>query len=308
MKLVRDYPAPETVPTGNDLIDRIADGEIIVERGILQKAGLFEALQDTVFDAVGRRFGQDRRAALEEAGPDRLHDHFDMPEIVSLFLDVRASLDRDWRSYTPRICRTLFGGHPMRVIGGFGLRLLVPESVSAGYENLTKPYGGLMTPASPHRDSWGGTPMSAINVWLSLTAKDGGNGLYMHPECWRRPVRRRRPYVVDPDESLGTETVPAAAPGDAILFGAHHIHASHPNRSGRTQLLVAFKATPAAPRYAPEGKDWAPYVRADRAGGWGESVDRLSCRVSAAYLRHLGLLPARWWRDPVRRQRRKRPF
>ena len=107
----------------------------------------------------------------------------------------------------------------------------------------------------PHRDTWGSNVMAQINLWGPVFPVEPGATMVIWPTLFGRPVPntsagwdleklREAPgrYPLLP-ECLGPlDGVPEVPvliePGDLLCFSGAHLHASRPNRTGRTRLSI----------------------------------------------------------------------
>lgn len=113
----------------------------------------------------------------------------------------------------------------------------------------------------PHRDTWYGNPAPTVNLWFPLFEVDGDSVMsfwfhkwqvevpntgYDH-DAWVRDHRFRAVELLEEDrrphplplEDVGPwdlRLVPGV--GDTLAFSACHLHATAPNRSGRTRFSV----------------------------------------------------------------------
>ena len=107
----------------------------------------------------------------------------------------------------------------------------------------------------PHRDSWGSNVMAQINLWGPVFPIDAGATLVIWPALFDRAVPntsaswdlerlREAPgrYPLLPECQAPLDAEPALPvviePGDLLCFSAAHLHASRPNRTGRTRLSI----------------------------------------------------------------------
>lgn len=119
----------------------------------------------------------------------------------------------------------------------------------------------------PHRDTWYGAPECQINTWMPVFPIDTDQTMMIDPYYFDRPVKndsgdwdmkhwimnerpaatrnignedRRHPVPV---EQIDTDTGLrlAGGSGDMIVFSGSHLHATVPNRSGRTRFSIDFR-------------------------------------------------------------------
>ena len=106
-----------------------------------------------------------------------------------------------------------------------------------------------------HRDTWGSNVMAQINLWGPVFPVEPGATMVIWPALFGRPVAntsaewdlerlRESPgrYPLLPECRAPLEDasgVPVLIePGDLLCFSGAHLHASRPNRTGRTRLSI----------------------------------------------------------------------
>ena len=106
-----------------------------------------------------------------------------------------------------------------------------------------------------HRDTWGSNVMAQINLWGPVFPVEPGATMVIWPALFGRPVAntsaewdlerlRESPgrYPLLPecraplDDASGVPVL--IEPGDLLCFSGAHLHASRPNRTGRTRLSI----------------------------------------------------------------------
>ena len=107
----------------------------------------------------------------------------------------------------------------------------------------------------PHRDTWGSNVMAQINLWGPVFPVAPGATMVIWPTLFGRPVPNtsadwdleklraapgRYPLLPEcPTPLDGVPEVPVLIePGDLLCFSGAHLHASRPNRTGRTRLSI----------------------------------------------------------------------
>jgi hypothetical protein len=136
------------------------------------------------------------------------------------------------------------------------------SSTAGGY--LTT---GIAYAFHPHRDTWYSAPTSQLNWWMPVFELCDDNGLAFHPRYWAEPLAngsrdydyaewkrtsrwnaasqigrdtRRQPKPEQEVDCAG-ELRPLCPVGGTLLFSAAQLHASVPNRSGRTRYSIDFR-------------------------------------------------------------------
>ena len=107
----------------------------------------------------------------------------------------------------------------------------------------------------PHRDTWGSNVMAQINLWGPVFPVEPGATMVIWPTLFGRPVPNtsadwdleklraapgRYPLLPESRAPLdGEPELPVLIePGDLLCFSGAHLHASRPNRTGRTRLSL----------------------------------------------------------------------
>ena len=115
--------------------------------------------------------------------------------------------------------------------------------------------GRRMRDLPAHRDTWGSNVMAQINLWGPVFPVEPGASMMIWPELFDRAVPntsaewdlerlredpRRYPLLPECQAPLDdAAAVPVLIePGDLLCFSAAHLHASRPNRTGRTRLSI----------------------------------------------------------------------
>jgi len=118
--------------------------------------------------------------------------------------------------------------------------------------------GGVRGATGVHRDTWGSGVHAQVNWWAPVYPVTAGRTLLVYPRYWRHPIAntsdawdfdallahrrcgRWYPTVPSPTEPVaaGSEFPVLLEPGELLCFSAAHLHASAPNRTGRTRFSV----------------------------------------------------------------------
>lgn len=127
---------------------------------------------------------------------------------------------------------------------------------------------GIALAFPPHRDTWYSAPHCQINWWMPIYPITPDNGMAFYPYYFDRPIRNNSEVYnyykwnktratahlhvggenaarIAPEAQEPVGHVPDAryitAPGGLILFSGAQLHASLPNRSGRTRFSIDFR-------------------------------------------------------------------
>ena len=136
----------------------------------------------------------------------------------------------------------------------------------------------------PHRDSWGSNLMAQVNCWGPVYPVEAGATMVIWPRLFAQPVPNgsaewslerlreapaRYPLLPEFRGTLdGVQAVPILIePGDLLCFSGAHLHASHPNRTGRVRLSLDTRFVHLQDlrnaRGAPNVDGHAPHVATD---------------------------------------------
>ena len=106
-----------------------------------------------------------------------------------------------------------------------------------------------------HRDTWGSNIMAQVNLWGPVFPVEAGATMVIWPDLFGRPVAntsaewdlerlRESPgrYPLLPECKAPLDDASAVPiliePGDLLCFSGAHLHASRPNRTGRTRVSI----------------------------------------------------------------------
>lgn len=108
----------------------------------------------------------------------------------------------------------------------------------------------------PHRDSWGSNLMTQLNWWAPLFPLEPDATMEIWPDYFDRPVSNSSAdWDIEALRAAGGSypLLPEAArpeepgqpvliePGELICFSGAHLHASRPNRTGRTRISIDLR-------------------------------------------------------------------
>ena len=132
----------------------------------------------------------------------------------------------------------------------------------------------------PHRDTWGSNLMNQLNWWAPVFPVEAGATMEIWPGYFDRPIpNSSAEWDFDTLRAAGGNypLLPEAArpeepgepvliePGTLLCFSGAHLHASRPNRTGRTRISIDLRTVdtgdgagaPNVDGYAPRtGYDW----------------------------------------------------
>ena len=108
----------------------------------------------------------------------------------------------------------------------------------------------------PHRDSWGSNIMTQLNWWAPVFRVEPGATMEIWPGYFDRPVpNSSADWDIETLRKAGGDypLLPEAArpaepgepvliePGELLCFSGAHLHASRPNRTGRTRISLDLR-------------------------------------------------------------------
>ena len=132
----------------------------------------------------------------------------------------------------------------------------------------------------PHRDSWGSNLMTQLNWWAPVFPVEPGATMEIWPDRFDRPVANnsaewdlealraaRGAYPLLPEADARPEEPGEPVlirPGELLCFSGAHLHASRPNRTGRTRISIDLRSVDIADATgAPNVDGRAPHVAYD---------------------------------------------
>ena len=215
---------------------RLFRGEIVAFRRMPAMAALAERARAMVCAAFAPHAPPDAQASL------------DRTEFLTRAGDLRRSFMRDVE------VRAAFRA----VIEGLGLdpgstcsdRLILRLQPSGDTHR-----GRRVRDLPAHRDTWGSNVMAQINLWGPVFPVEAGATMVIWPALFERPVLntsaewdlerlRESPgrYPLLPECKAPLDDASAVPvliePGDLLCLSGAHLHASRPNRTGRTRVSV----------------------------------------------------------------------
>ena len=260
----------------------VLEGHLVLLKGGLAHLGAWEPLRQQV------------RAALDEHLPhgtaadrplEELHRHADTALTVRIRTDLETRIRplartmlRDFTTaLTPQPGRVYLSDH-------LGVRIMPPRS-SLAPGGAPDGLAGFLTPRDAHVDSWFNTPVNSINLWIALTRVERGNGLLFHPDAYRRPLRHDG-WDLLPGQDVGDPVDVAMDAQDVLLFAGDHLHASQPNDTDATRIVLTKRLCLGPPRYPRHGTGWVPYHDPRLSGLRWEPLTSWRSRLTTAGLRH----------------------
>lgn len=256
-------------PPWSRLIPDVLEGRIVVIKAGLQRLGLLSVVRGRMTEALGAIAGRECAAAVEALGFEQLHTVLaedDYPRLVSRAGDLFSRDIADTLGHlTPGVAPADAPVHFQRRIY---LRVRPPGS---NRDDRFLDHPGTLLDLAAHRDTWYGHPTNMVNLWAAVGRIGEANGVAFYPDAWGCAVPHRG-IRISPQAELGRPLRCALDPGDILVFGSQHLHASVPNESAETRVAVSARFTLGLPRY-------------DHRNGWIPYEDRLRLHSKHAWLR-----------------------
>ena len=215
---------------------RLYRGEILVFRRLPAMAGLVARARTLACEAFAPH------------APPEAQEWFERAEFLSRAGALRRSFMRD--AEVRATFRSLIESLGLDPVATYADRLILRLQPSGGTHR-----GRRVRDLPPHRDTWGSNVMAQINLWGPVFPLDAGATMVIWPTLFGRPVPNtsadwdleklraapgRYPLLPESRAPLdGEPELPVLIePGDLLCFSGAHLHASRPNRTGRTRLSI----------------------------------------------------------------------
>ena len=258
-----------------------------LDRGRLYRGELLVFRRMAAMTVLAARAREMAGAAFAPAAPPRAEQAFAPAEFLARAAALRRSFMRDGEVRAAlRALIAELGLDPAATCADRLILRLQPSSAAHR--------GRRVRDLPAHRDTWGSNVMAQINLWGPVFPIDAGATLVIWPTLFDRAVpntsaswdleRLRaapKSYPLLPECQAPLDAHPALAvviePGDLLCFSGAQLHASRPNRTGRTRLSL----------------DTRIFERGDaRAGRGAVNVDGRAPRVAWDWFHPLQDTPA----------------
>ena len=243
--------------------------------GLVRSTGVLDAVLEQVFTAVAEVVGANAAERLRAEGIERLHEVCTLEQLGAV-LDVVDDRLRVVGVGFPLEHALVSATAPALGNRYFArVRLLVRAMVpSRATEDDADPgrFVGRLHPHAPHRDQEYTSPRRSVSYWGALG-----------------PVRAENSMALYPSADMTAEPiVPVLDAGDLLLFADRILHATIPNATDETRVVVQFRMTAGRfVRYG-DGTNFHPYADARIASTRLASAATLQSYVTAAAWRS-------WW-------------
>ena len=254
----------------------------VVVPGVVRSTGVLDAVREHVFSAVAAVVGSGAADRLRADGIERLHEVCTLEQLGAVLdvvddrlrvVEVGFPLERALITATaPALGNRYFARVRLLV------RAMVPSSPAAADVDPGR-FVGRLHPHAPHRDQEYTSPRRSVSYWGAVGRVRAENSMALYPvgDMGAAPI------------------VPVLDAGDLLLFADRILHATIPNATDETRVVMQFRMTAGRfVRYG-DGTNFHPYADARLAGTKFAPAATLKSYVTAAAWR-------RWW--PQHRPRR----
>ena len=248
-----------------EIVPRILAGEIVVLPRALDVFGVRAQIAQLTLKTIEDQCGVAPAAEVERAGFEKIHNVLNGEQIERLYAGVRHRLVPNMPPVIKAIGEHLMGLEaPFYINSNCVVRFFVPHShLQASYATF-KQHLGKLDLHGPHHDIYQDVALNAINLWMAVGEVEKENGLGIFTDVWGRTLPQGVSHVRD-DQYLGEPLLLECAPGDVVLFHAHHMHASILNSTDRTRYVVTSRLTLEPPVH-PNPERRFQYLRSDLVG------------------------------------------
>ena len=236
-------PAARTPPSS-----ALADGAPPLDRERLYRGELLVFRRMAEMAALAARARAMAGAAFAPAAPQEAEQALAPAEFLARAAALRRAFMRD--AEVRAALRAVIAELGLDPAAAYADRLILRLQPSGAAHR-----GRRVRDLPAHRDTWGSNVMAQINLWGPVFPVDAGATLVLWPTLFDRAVAntsaawdlerlRESPgsYPLLPECRAPLDAVPALPvviePGDLLCFSGAHLHASRPNRTGRTRLSL----------------------------------------------------------------------
>jgi hypothetical protein len=262
---------------------RARTGDVVLARGLGAATGVQAIVRAAILDAAARATSRATADQVSDAGIEHMHRYLDPHELRDTFRGAEATLKPRVVELAGRLLAVAAvpAPRPLYVCSRVWVRLHAPlAAFEAAPDVLELPYAvGALAPAPPHRDATLTHPRSTISLWLAIGPVRAGNSMRVWPDGSYGDVWSV-PDGLDPDAAV----TPELEAGDLLLFDADHLHATVPNRTDATRVVITIRVVAGRLRYGP-GRHWRPYYNLRFVGTPLEGVATLRSRLTLAHFR-----------------------
>jgi hypothetical protein len=262
---------------------RARAGDVVLARGLGAATGVHAIVRAAILDAAARATSRATADQVSDAGVEHIHRYLDPHQLRDTFRAAEATLKPRVVELADRLLAVAAVPAPRRlyVCSRVWVRLHAPlPALERAPDVLNLPYAiGALAPAPPHRDAILTHPRSTISLWLAIGPVRANNSMRVWPDDPDGDVRSV-PDELDPE----TAVTPELEAGDLLLFDADHLHATVPNHTDATRVVITIRVVAGRLRYGP-GRHWRPYYNLRFVGTPLERAATLRSRLTIAHLR-----------------------
>lgn len=237
----------------DDAVQRIATGDILLVRRGLQRAGLWEEIELTLWEAIAEALGQDRMACLRKTGLGSMHLLLTGEQIKRCNEAAHRRFNSIARSYVPKLVRDVVGYRgPGFYDQNSVIRFYVPVGFHRANREVLETRPGYTKPQGPHVDTWFGHATSGLNLWMAIGPVRRGNGLALFPQKWLGQIPHDGQYRPVAGQHFGSPVTFDMDPGDLLFFHGEHLHSSELNSTSQTRVALTNRFSLSSPRVVSE--------------------------------------------------------
>jgi len=253
----------------------VQDEVPVLVRGLVRSTGVLDVVLGHVTTAVAEVAGPSAAERLRAEGIERLHEVCSLQQLQAVLdvvdarlrvIDVGFPLEHALVSATaPALGNRYFARVRLLV------RAMVPSTAVEADVDAGR-FVGRLHPHAPHRDQEYTSPRRSVSYWAALGR-----------------VRPENSMALYPNGDMDAEPiVPVLDAGDLLLFADRILHATIPNATDETRVVMQFRMTAGRFVWYGDGTNFHPYADARLAGTKFAPAATLQSYVTAAAVRS-------WW-------------
>ena len=237
----------------DDAVERIVSGDILLMRRGLQRAGLWEDIEGTLWGAMEEALGRDMMVRLRETGLGSMHLLLTGDQIKRCNEAAHQRFNSIAGSYVPRLVREAVGYRgPGFYDQNSVIRFYVPAAFHRSNREVLEARPGYTKPQGPHVDTWFGHATSGLNLWMAIGPVRRGNGLALFPDKWLGSIPHDGYYRPVAGQHFGSPVTFEMDPGDLLFFHGEHLHSSELNSTSQTRVVLTNRFSLCSPKVVSE--------------------------------------------------------
>lgn len=243
----RPRPAVVLAPDGsrrpigaNEILPAAVRGEVVLVPGALERLGQHRELADMVFGTIDDVCGVVQGDECRRLGLERMHEVLDGAQMERSVYEACTRLEQRYALLMKAMVPRALGFHRPFYIHRSSMVRFIPPLAAAQRDPerfFRRGNVGRLGGHGPHRDHWFGFPVNAINIWMGIGRVARENGLAIFTETWGKQCQREGDYM--PEEGLGAPVYIACEPGDLLVFHNRQAHATVPNVTDSTRVVMS---------------------------------------------------------------------